>query len=162
MDFASTSSIGGRRIAMQKCSRCGLDLPDDAFESPTSICLGCYSTIPANSGLSLSQLREKARKSRLANRKTRKVRMEEALEKLGIVARRPGVVRSGKGKNVDLKEVIEQAKQHEAEWFNCAMCGDDICDGDFGVGAAFKMKDEHGKEIIKCARCVSKYTPSKA
>src|SRR5437762_6113882 len=55
---------------MQRCTRCGTNWPDEYFEPPLTLCLPCYAAIQANVGLGEQELREKARKSRAARRRS--------------------------------------------------------------------------------------------
>jgi len=147
---------------MPICPRCRKDVDRKLYQPPVSICMVCYATTEGNEGLTLLQLKEKAIKSYRANRRKNLEKRRNLLESFSPYKHLTPTAhtdrRSSKGKNVDLEDIKQEADQHEVEWFNCAMCGDDVSDDDFGT-AAFKMKDEHGKEIIKCLRCVSKYTP---
>lgn len=49
---------------LRLCYRCRTQREERYFEFPVELCLLCYSTIRGNEGLSLSQLRAKARRAR--------------------------------------------------------------------------------------------------
>jgi len=106
---------------MQKCTRCGARLPEEAFESPLSMCLVCYSNVPANEGLSLLQLRDKAKKSRLANKK---LRNEQRLEQLGLLKGHAGQ-RSSKMSISQVKEFADNMPVDTREWKPCFYCKED-------------------------------------
>lgn len=49
---------------MQTCYRCNKSLPEKFFEPPVTLCLICYGTSRGNQGLTIAELRDKARKAR--------------------------------------------------------------------------------------------------
>ena len=81
-------------LPSRKCPRCRAWREPEAFAGEVSLCLVCYSRVPGNEGLTLSQLREKAATSprgsrRRARAERRKVEdlleMEVALKEEEVV-----------------------------------------------------------------------------
>ena len=149
---------------MPICPRCRKEVDVRLFQPPVSICMVCYATTQGNAGLSLLQLKEKAVRSYRANRRRNLERRRDLLE--GFMPFKDvtptGIsITSQDAVKTDSKEVIKRDLEREVEWFNCAMCGDDVSDADIGARTAFRMTDSSGNEIIKCYRCINKYIPFK-
>lgn len=60
----------------RRCPRCALWLEHRFFQAPVSICLVCYSRIPANANLDFDDLLEKAKRSKFAHTYSGKSREE--------------------------------------------------------------------------------------
>lgn len=124
----------------RRCPRCKEYMPLAMYEPPVSMCMVCYSRIPANAGLTLTELRDKAHRSFPALRRLRK---EEARETLEHLTKQVRSHPTGAFQAID--EQIQQASDAGLKTIACERCKQDV--------EQYYMRQNHGIIEIICHDC---------